>query len=332
MSLIQLVLNGNGYLNISGDITSSGYIQLTTDPDALSYIQRVGITNSSIQTNIANFVFGLKDLNLWDNTINVYLLNSGYNATTGRTVYSFKSGYDGYIPNLDQTIWTSTGIYLKSGFSTPTSYYSWDCSGKGVIIHKAFAEVLNGNSTIVMLGKTTTDTFGKWWDQCDRSAGQRAIWHNPNAYYNANEFVIGSGDFYTAYTSYPRLSANQQYNIISYSNTFYPSSYNLYSGSGFLTIYKDSNLITNTTLTPVLMPRLCVDGLMNIGGTNYPCDQYSGFIGGFYDNGFNNIKQGLKNDAYIAFAAVFSRVLSHAEHSGLNTLILNTVSQNISLG
>jgi hypothetical protein len=326
MSLIQLVLNGNGYLNISTDITSNGYIQLTADPDALSYIQRAGITNSNIQINIANFALGLKDLGVWDNTINVYLLNSGYNATAGTTVYSFKSGYDGYIQNLDQTIWTSTGIYLKSGFGTPASNGTWECSGKGVIIHKAFDEVLNGNSTIVMLGKTTTDTFGQWWNQNDRSTAQRAIWHNPNPYYNGNEFVIGSGDFSAAYTSYPRLSANQQYNIISYSNTFYPSLYDPYSGSGFLTIYKDSNLIANTTLTGVMMPRLCV------GKTNYPCDQYSGFIGGHYDNGLGGKKLGVKNDAYIAFAAAFSRVLSHAEHSGLNTLILNTVSQNISLG
>jgi hypothetical protein len=324
--------SGIGYLHVSTLSYVDGFLRLSADQPIVDYYNRAGITDLEAKQNISDFYLGLNKLNLWDNTDNFYLLKSGYNQITGTTVYGFKTGYDGFLPNLDQTIWTSTGIYLKSGFSTPNSSFSWECSGKGVIIHKAFENLLEGNSTVVVLGKTNISDaeygYGSWWHQVDRSAGQRAIWHNANAYYNYNEFQYGSGNFIPTYVGAPRLSTGQQYNIISYSNTFYPSLYNQYSGSGFLTVYKDSNLIANTPLTGTILPRLCTTW------PYYPCTQYSGFIGGFYDyeGGPSASRLGAKNNSYIVFAAAFSKVLSHAEHSGLNNLILNTIAKNISLG
>jgi hypothetical protein len=324
--------SGNGYLNIDTLSYTDGFFKLSSDQPIVDYYNRAGITDLDAKNNISDFYLGLKKLNLLDNTINFYLLKSGYNQVTGSTVYGFKTGYDGFLPNLDQTIWTSTGIFLKSGFATPNSSFNWECSGKGVIIHKAFGDLLEGNSTIVMLGKTnisnTEHGYGTWWHQTDRSAGQRTIWHNPNGYYTCNEFMFGSGgpsDALTSNNSCPSLSTGQQYNIISYSNKFYPSLYNQYSGSGFITIYKDSNLVSSSQLTGVVLPRLCNTW------PYYPCEVYSGFIGGIIDI-FNGTKLGPRNNSYIVFAGAFSKTLAHAEHSGLNNLILNTIAKNISLG
>jgi hypothetical protein len=324
---------GIGYLNVeSVNYPVNGNLRLSQSENITNYLNRASITDPIIKNNIANFYLGLEKLNLWNNTINFYLLKSGYNQVTGRTVYGFKSGYDGYLPNLDQTIWTNSGIFLKSGFASPSSSFSWESSGKGVIIHRPFEDMLQGNATIVMLGKTdisnTDFGYGAWWHQVDYSAGQRAIWHNPNAYYSCNEFMFGSGgdNGLTFNNPCPRLSTGQQYNFISYSNTFYPSLYSRYSGSGFISIYKDSNLVSSSQLTGVVIPRLCIDGY-----PYYPCNQYSGFIGGFYD-AVGDSRLGTKNHSYIVFAAAFSKVLSNAEHSGLNSLILDTVAQNISLG
>ena len=318
---------GIGYLNVeSVNYPVNGNLRLSQSENITNYLNRASITDPIIKNDIGNFYLGLEKLNLWNNTINFYLLRSGYNQVTGRTVYGFKTGYDGYLPNLDQTIWTSSGIFLKSGYSTPNSSFAWECSGKGVIVHRPFEDVLQGNATIVMLGKTADDTFGAWWHQVDYAAQNRGIWHNPSAYYNYNEMSYGSGAFIPSYNDYPRLSSGKKYNIISYSNTFYPSLYNRYSGSGYVSVYKDSNLIANSPLTGLIIPRLCIDGY-----PYYPCNQYSGFIGGFYDAAGSS-RLGTKNNSYIVFAAAFSKVLSNAEHSGLNSLISNTIAQNISLG
>lgn len=324
-SNINIIHNsGDGYLNLNTLSYTNGFFRLSPDQEIVDYYNRAGITDVDAKQNISDFYLGLKKLNLLDNTINFYLLKSGYNQVTGRTVYSFKTGYDGYLPNLDQTIWTSTGIYLKSGYSGTVP---WESSGKGVIMHKPFEALLEGNSTIVMLGKTNISNneygYGHWWSQNDIAGGNRAIWHNPNSFFSSNEFEYGSGNFYANYTPAPRLSTGQQYNIISYSNTFYPSLYNQYSGSGYLSVYKDSNLITNTSIKEVILPRLCNNLIY------YPCNIYSGYIGGFYTP---TVNAGFKNNSYIVFAGAFSKVLSNIEHSGLNNLISNTIAKNINIG
>ena len=322
MSLIQLVLNGNGYLNISGDITSNGYIQLTTDPDALSYIQRAGITNSNIQTNIANFVFGLKDLGVWDNTINVYLLNSGYNATTGTKVYGLRTGYDGNLINSGQATWTSSGIFLRSGYvgNSPN-----ESSGKAAITHPVLP-VFDGNFTISMLGKTTNDAYGAWWTQSSRDGNNRSIWLQPNAYYYANEIAYGnylSG--LIGYVDNPRLNTADQYNIISYNVNYLQVISN--SGSGNFNIYKDGSLQITTNSGSVGLPKACLNGDLI-----YPCDQHTGSIGGYIDLQPDGNLIGSKSQGYYSFAGAFSRVLSSGEHLALKNLLLTTIAQNISLG
>jgi len=324
MSLIQLVLNGNGYLNISGDITSSGYIQLTTDPDALSYIQRVGITNSSIQTNITNFIFGLKDLNLWDNTINVYLLNSGYNATTGTKVYGLRTGYDGNLINSGQATWTSSGIFLRSGYSGDSRCVG---SGKATITHPVLP-VFDGNFTISMLGKTTDNDYGTWWHQTDRSNTNRSIWIQPNACYYSNEFCYGdinSGAI--SYVGDPRLNTANQYNVISYDVKYVSKT--TYSGSGSLNIYKDGLIQVTTQTGAVVLPSFCIRQPLY---PYYPCDQHTGCIGGFIDLQPDGKLFGSKSQGYYSFAGAFSRVLSSGEHLAVKNLLLSTIAQNISLG
>jgi hypothetical protein len=325
MSLIQLVLNGNGYLNISGDITSSGYIQLTTDPDALNYIQRVGITNSSIQTNITNFIFGLKDLNLWDNTINIYLLNSGYNATTGTKIYGLRTGYDGNLINSGQATWTSSGIFLGSGSGTSDGAYL--SSGKAAITHPVLP-VFDGNFTISILGKTTNDAYGAWWHQNDRSSTNRSIWLQPNAYFYQNEVAYGdisSGSI--SYAGSPRLNTANQYNLISYDVKYISKT--IYSGSGSLNIYKDGLIQVTTQTGAVVLPSFCIRQPLY---PYYPCDQHTGCINGTIDLQPDGKMIGVKSQGYYSFAGAFSRVLSSGEHLAVKNLLLSTIAQNISLG
>jgi hypothetical protein len=345
MSFIQIALTGNGYLTIPKDTNSNGSIGFSIDLDALNYIKRAGIIDSENRTNINNFIVGLKDLNLWNNTINIYLLNSGYNSNTS-IVYDLKNkNYDGKIINYNQSEWTLSGLHLKSGYAGPNPGLS---SGKSIIAHPKLP-VLSGNCTFVMLGKTLVNGegygMGEWWQQCDRAGSDRSIWFCPDAYYASSEMQFG-GNYYesnleNSLPNYPfywasygksvvysdtRLSTGQQYNIISYSNPYSPSAIPN-SGTGCITVYKDGKFIAQTVSGAVTLPRFCEYI------PSFPCEIYSGMIGGYLDlyatNYTNSV--GVKNDGFYTIAASFSKVLNSGEHITLHKLIKSTISKNIDI-
>lgn len=304
-------------------------LTISTDQDAASYFNRANITNNLTKINISEFCKGLKNLNLWDNMLNVYLLNSGYNSTAG-TIYGLKTGYDGSLINPSKATWTSSGIFLGSGSGVVGQPYL--SSGKAAIVHPILP-VFTGNFSIFMLAQTYTQNkendYGAWWHQTSRDNSQRSIWFQPNSYFYNNEFQYGninSGSIY--YTFPPRLNTGNKYNLLSYDVNFQYTNISQYSGSGSLKIYKDGVLqeINQSTISGgISLPNLCV----RVDPINYPCDMHSGFINGFVDYVGNNA--GAKSQGYYSFAAAFSKVLSSGEHLSLKNLVLNTIAQNISL-
>jgi len=316
--------------------------------DAEFYFSRAGITDYNTKKDIYDYVKGLKDLNLWDYTINTFLLNSGYNSNTS-TVYDLKNkNYDGKIINYNQSEWTLSGLHLKSGYAGSQPSRS---SGKSLIAHPKLP-VLSGNCTFVMLGKTLVNReghgMGEWWQQCSQAGSDRSIWFCPDAYYAASEMQFGSNyyesnlentlpnyPFYwasygkTALYSATRLSTGQQYNIISYSNPYSPSAIPN-SGTGCITVYKDGKFIAQSSSGEVTLPVMCE----YMGSTRYPCNLYSGMIGGNFDltSGPNYFRgEGAKNDGFYTIAASFSKVLNSGEHIALHKLIKSTISKNIDI-
>jgi hypothetical protein len=316
--------------------------------DAEFYFSRAGITDYNTKKDIYDYVKGLKDLNLWDYTINTFLLNSGYNSNTS-TVYDLKNkNYDGKIINYNQSEWTLSGLHLKSGYQAPDPSQS---SGKSLIAHPKLP-VLSGNCTFVMLGKTLVNGegygMGEWWQQCGRAGNDRSIWFCPDAYYSSSEMQFGSNyyednlenslpnyPFYWAsagrsvqYTA-TRLSTGQQYNIISYSNPYSPSTIPN-SGTGCITVYKDGKFIAQTVSGEVTLPIIC-----EYMPSRYPCELYSGMIGGnfglLYTSADYSKGIGVKNDGFYTIAASFSKVLNSGEHIALHKLIKSTISKNIDI-
>jgi len=336
----------NKEYNATGQITiktGKGRLFLG-EPDAEFYFSRAGITDYNTKKDIYDYIKGLKDLNLWDYTINTFLLNSGYNSNTS-TVYDLKNkNYDGKIINYNQSEWTLSGLHLKSGYAGPSFPES---SGKSIIAHPKLP-VLSGNCTFVMLGKTLVngegEGMGQWWHQCSRAGSDRSIWFCPDAYYAPSEMQFGSNYYDSYYPNLPswpfywasygksaiysttRLSAGQQYNIISYSNPYSPSAIPN-SGTGCITVYKDGKFIAETSSGVVTLPRFC-EYIQS-----YPCEIYSGMIGGYLDLDTTNYTNsvGAKNDGFYTIAASFSKVLNSGEHIALHKLIKSTISKNIDI-
>jgi len=292
------------------------------DKDARKYFVRSNISDFSVQNKINSFITGLKDINLWNNVINVYLLNSGYNSVAGTKIYGLKTGYDGTLLNSGQASWTSSGIFLKSGYS---GSYEWSSSGKASISHPVLP-LFNGNFTISMLAKTNKQDFGVWWLQSSRARSDRSIWLQPNAYSYNNEIQYGGQYFEPknkklSYTSSPRLNTVNQYDMISYNVNYLPIT--SYSGSGSLNIYKNGYNLVNTASGGVNLPVLCYTGYLG-----YPCDMHSGFINGTTDFISN---EGQKSQGYYSFAGAFSKVLSNEEHLALYNLVKNTICADLNL-
>jgi hypothetical protein len=83
------------------------------DADVDSYILRAGVTDSTAQTQINDFVVGVKALGLWNKMV-CWPLRSAQNAGTGSIAYSL-GGLGTYNGTLNaQAIWTADGVDLTS--------------------------------------------------------------------------------------------------------------------------------------------------------------------------------------------------------------------------
>jgi hypothetical protein len=93
------------------------------DADALAYFATAGITDSTAQIQINDFVKGIKDLGLWSSMVS-WPLRSSQNAGTGTTAYSL-GGLGTYNGTLTSgPTWSADGIsfdgsndYIETSFN-----------------------------------------------------------------------------------------------------------------------------------------------------------------------------------------------------------------------
>lgn len=100
------------------------------DADALAYFATAGVTDPTAQTQINDFVKGIKDLGLWSSMVS-WPLRSSQNAGTGTTAYSLGGlgTYNGTLTGgptwgTDGISFDGTDDYLPTGITSGFSQFS----------------------------------------------------------------------------------------------------------------------------------------------------------------------------------------------------------------
>lgn len=92
------------------------------DNDTKKYIKRLnynGIKTPSDITSVDQFIRGLKDLKVWSDVLDGWVMRSTQNAGSGSKVYSLKDNkYNGTLENGGT--WTANGIYLRGDGLNPS--------------------------------------------------------------------------------------------------------------------------------------------------------------------------------------------------------------------
>jgi hypothetical protein len=92
------------------------------DNDTKKYIKRLnynGIKTPADITSVDQFIRGLKDLKVWSDVLDGWVMRSTQNAGSGSKVYSLKDNkYNGTLENGGT--WTANGIYLKGEGLNPS--------------------------------------------------------------------------------------------------------------------------------------------------------------------------------------------------------------------
>ena len=123
------------------------------DADADSYILRAGITNSTSQTQINDFVIGVKSLGIWNN-MNCWLLRSSQNVGSGTTAYNLGGlgTFNGTLVN--GPTWSADGIVFDGSndyISLPDNAFSSGTSAESTL---AFIKPsISGGSNGVIFGQ-----------------------------------------------------------------------------------------------------------------------------------------------------------------------------------
>lgn len=113
------------------------------DADALAYFATAGITDSTAQIQINDFVKGIKNLGLWSSMVS-WPLRSSQNAGTGTTAYSL-----GGLQTASATI--SGGSWLSDGFSFSNTQYA-----------QASLSSLNQDLTALICARGDGSTYGSF--------------------------------------------------------------------------------------------------------------------------------------------------------------------------
>jgi hypothetical protein len=85
------------------------------DIDTKAYLKRMafdGIKTPADIYSVNDFIVGLKDLNIFSNSLDFWFLRKEQNIGTGNTIYSFKNNKNP-ITLVNSPIWTSNGIYFN---------------------------------------------------------------------------------------------------------------------------------------------------------------------------------------------------------------------------
>jgi len=85
------------------------------DRDTKAYLKRMavdGIKTPADIYSVNDFIVGLKDLNIFSNSLDFWFLRKEQNIGTGNIIYSFKNNKNP-ITLVNSPIWTSNGIYFN---------------------------------------------------------------------------------------------------------------------------------------------------------------------------------------------------------------------------
>lgn len=85
------------------------------DKDVKQYLKRMtadGIKTPADIYSVNDFVVGLKDLNIFNNVLDIWFLRKEQNIGTGSTIYSFLNNKNP-ITLINGPLWTSNGIYFN---------------------------------------------------------------------------------------------------------------------------------------------------------------------------------------------------------------------------
>ena len=92
------------------------------DNDTKKYIKRLnynGVKTPSDIYSVDQFIRGLKDLGVWNDVLDAWIMRSNQNAGSGSKVYSLKNtSNDGTLENGGT--WTANGIYLRGETLNPS--------------------------------------------------------------------------------------------------------------------------------------------------------------------------------------------------------------------
>jgi hypothetical protein len=92
------------------------------DNDTKKYVKRLNYNGVKTPTDIYSvdqFIRGLKDLGVWSDVLDGWIMRSNQNAGSGVKVYALKNtSNDGTLENGG--IWTANGIYLRGEGLNPS--------------------------------------------------------------------------------------------------------------------------------------------------------------------------------------------------------------------
>lgn len=145
------------------------------DLDADAYISRAGVTDPTAQTQINDFVVGVKSLGLWNDMV-CWPLRSTQNAGSGTTAYSL-GGFGTYNGTLvNSPTWGTDGITFTSGSSQKITVPAFNVSKTDLILATCQAAT-SGNLRTIEITPASGSFSGIWagfggnyfWD-CNSSA------------------------------------------------------------------------------------------------------------------------------------------------------------------
>jgi len=191
----------------NSDIASLNSLYTSTlarnlDLDADAYISRAGVTDPTAQTQINDFVVGIKALGLWSNMVS-WPLRSAQNAGTGTTAYSLGGlgTFNGTLAGASLPTWGVNGVNFSPSASSritaaleilqPFSVYGCISFNLVSVAGSLFSGGAAGNAQMYNfsnVGKIDADAGTPLTSSASYSAGSKFF---PTAYFNGASSVVG---------------------------------------------------------------------------------------------------------------------------------------------